>query len=164
MNATAGHSSETTVSLREAQSTDKTALLQLEQALIKAERPFNASLKAKGAYYYDIDYLIDDADTHLLVGEVSDELIASGYVQIRRSKAALNHDRHGYLGFMFVAENYRGQGLNKQIMQRLIGWGKSQGVSNFYLDVYSQNASAIRAYEKLGFSPTLMEMQLRIED
>lgn len=154
----------TRVTFREALFDDKAALLQLEQSLIAAERPFNASLKQAGAYYYDLDHMIDDADTQLLVGEVSGDIIASGYVQIRRSKAALNHDRHGYLGFMFVAESHRGQGLNKRIMQRLIDWGKSRGVSDYYLDVYSHNASAIRAYEKLGFSPTLMEMQLRLAD
>ncbi|PTY37458.1 GNAT family N-acetyltransferase [Saccharospirillum sp. MSK14-1] len=152
------------VIFREALHDDKTALLKLEQSLIEAERPFNASLKPVGAYYYDLDHLIEDVQTQLLVAEADGEVIASGYVQVRRSKAALNHDQHGYLGFMFVAENYRGQGLNKQIMQRLIDWGKDQDVSAFYLDVYSQNASAIRAYEKLGFAPTLMEMQLNLEN
>ena len=151
------------VIFREAVHDDKTALLQLEQALIEAERPFNASLKQVGAYYYDLDHLIEDAQTQLLVGEANGDIIASGYVQIRRSKAALNHDRHGYLGFMFVADDYRGQGLNKLIMQRLIDWGKVQGVSDFYLDVYSQNASAIRAYEKLGFESSLMEMKLNLD-
>lgn len=148
------------IAFRPAREDDKPSLLALEQALIKAERPFNALLKDVGAHYYDVDFLIQDDNTRLLVGEIEGQIVATGYVQIRTSKASLVHEAHGYLGFMFVADAYRGRGLNKLVMQQLIDWGKSQGARYFYLDVYSQNDSAIRAYEKLGFQRSLMEMVL----
>jgi RimJ/RimL family protein N-acetyltransferase len=37
-----------------------------------------------------------------------------------------------------------------------------QGVTDFYLDVYADNPSAIRAYEKLGFKPNLVEMKMSL--
>ncbi|WP_409526022.1 hypothetical protein [Nitrincola sp. MINF-07-Sa-05] len=41
--------------LREARVDDYPSLAALEQKVIDAERPYNASLKEKGAYYYDIE-------------------------------------------------------------------------------------------------------------
>lgn len=149
--------------LRKAKVDDYDSLAALEQKVINAERPYNASLKEKGAYYYDIEKLISDCDSRLIVGEVSSQIIATGYVQIRHSKPALDHDNHGYLGFMYVAEEYRGLGLNKVILEDLVSWGQQRGVTDFYLDVYAGNSSAIRAYEKFGFQGSLLEMKLNLK-
>ena len=112
--------------VREATVDDHAFLAALEQQVIGAERPYNASLKEKGAYYYDIKKLIFDSDSRLVVGEVSGDIIATGYVRVRHSKPSLNHDNHGYLGFMYVAEEYRGLGLNQVIMQDLVSWGSNK--------------------------------------
>lgn len=146
--------------VREARRDDYGSLAVLEQKVIDAERPYNPSLKEKGAYYYDIEKLISDQKSRLVVGAVSGDIIATGYVQVRKSKPALDHDSHGYLGFMYVVEEYRGLGLNKVILRDLVSWGQQQGVTNFYLDVYAENNSAVRAYEKFGFRGSLLEMKL----
>ncbi len=149
--------------VREAGADDYHSLAALEQKVIDAERPYNASLKEKDAYYYDIEKLISDRHSRLVVGEVSGDIIATGYVQIRHSKPALDHENHGYLGFMYVAEEYRGLGLNKVILEDLVSWGQQRGVTDFYLDVYAENNSAVRAYEKFGFRGSLLEMKLNLE-
>ncbi|MFD1009521.1 GNAT family N-acetyltransferase [Oceanisphaera ostreae] len=151
------------VIVREARDDDYRSLVALEQKVIDAERPYNASVKEKGAYYYDIEKLISDRNSRLVVGEVSGGIVATGYVQVRHSKPALDHDNHGYLGFMYVAEEYRGLGLNKVILQNLVSWGRQRGVTDFYLDVYAENNSAVRAYEKFGFRGSLLEMKLNLE-
>ena len=87
-------------------------------------------------------------------------IVGSGYARIRESKAHLTHDFHVYLGFMFVAPTHRGRGINQLVIQSLISWGKSQGMQDFYLEAYAQNNSALRAYEKLGFKASLLEMKL----
>ncbi|MCP1727008.1 ribosomal protein S18 acetylase RimI-like enzyme [Natronospira proteinivora] len=149
--------------VREARGEDYDCLVGLEQKVIDAERPYDESLKENGAYYYDIEKLISDQNARLVVGEVSGSIIATGYVQVRRSKPALNHDSHGYLGFMYVTEEYRGLGLNKVILRDLVSWGRQQGVTNFHLDVYAGNESAVRAYEKFGFRGSLLEMKLNVD-
>ena len=149
--------------IREAQDADLDALLALEQEIIEAERPFNTAIKSQDAYYYDLKKLMVEEDSRLVVGQVLDSIVATGYAQIRHSKPSLKHERHGYLGFMFVAEAYRGLGLNKLILQELIAWGQAQGVHDFYLDVYADNSPAIRAYEKFGFAASKLEMTLSLE-
>jgi len=145
---------------REAKLEDLPQLLKLEQGVVEAERPYNSAIKSEGASYYDIPYLIEDEQSYMLVLEHEGEIIATGYSQIRTSKKSLKHDQHAYLGFMFVVAEHRGKGINKQLMEKLLDWSQQQGIDDFYLDVYAQNQSAIKAYEKLGFAPCLVEMRL----
>jgi ribosomal protein S18 acetylase RimI-like enzyme len=150
------------IMIRKALIQDKTVLLQLEQAIIDAERPYNQTIKLKGASYYDLDNLLQDASSNLMVAESNGRIIGTGYAQIRVSKQALEHVKHSYLGFMYVVPEYRGLGINKQILDTLIKWSKTQEVSDFYLDVYNENDAAVNAYKKVGFVKTLVEMKLNI--
>jgi GNAT superfamily N-acetyltransferase len=63
---------------------------------------------------------------------------------------------------MYVEPEYRGFGINKLIIENLIDWSKEQGVFDLYLDVYDGNHAAIRAYEKVGFIKSLVEMKINI--
>ena len=148
------------INFRKASMNDKPILLEFEQEVLQAERPYNSSIKLVDAYYYDMDDLLSSKKTHLLVAENKDRVVGSGYAQIRTSKQSLLHEAHCYLGFMYVVPEYRGRGGNKSILERLIQWSKNQGVSDCYLDVYSANEAAIRAYEKAGFVGSMIEMKL----
>ena len=148
------------LTFREATPSDTNDLLALEQKVIEAERPFNSAIKDKNAHYYNIPELISSSNSHLLVAENNSEIIATGYIQIRQSKPSLQHASHGYLGFMFVLPQFRGQGINKTILDKLISWGSINGITDFYLDVYASNQAAIKAYQKVGFTPSLLEMKL----
>lgn len=154
---------EQAVHFRRATLDDIPQLLNHEQSVLAAERPFNPIIRDKGAYYYQLDKLLVDEAAYVLVGEVEGNIIATGYVQIRPSKPALRHENHGYLGFMYVDPAFRGQGLNQRVIRQLVEWARQKGISDFYLDVYANNESATRAYEKLGFVPTLMEMRLNLD-
>lgn len=149
--------------IRQATLDDLSTLLEIEQKVIEAERPFNSSLKTEKISYYDIEALVADENSHLVVAEVDNNIIATGYAQIRQSLISRKHDIHGYLGFMFVSPDFRGKGINNAVIESLIAWGKSRGAGAFYLDVYSTNSPAIKSYEKAGFEPCLLEMKLVIE-
>jgi len=155
----------TNINLRQATKEDLEILLQFEQKVLEAERPFNASIKPVDASYYDLKGMTDDENTLLLVAYIDSQIIGSGYAQIRPSKiSSLNHSVHSYLGFMYVEPEYRGLGINKMIIDELIIWTKSQGILDVYLDVYEDNKAAVRAYEKVGFSKSLVEMKLSLEN
>ena len=151
------------ITIRTALLTDKTVLLALEQKVVEAELPYNETIKTQNARYYDIDNLLISDDTKLIVAQYNKEIIGTGYVQIRPSKKSLQHTHHGYLGFMYVAPEFRGLGINKKIMEALTLWAKSRNINDFYLDVYHQNSAAIKAYEKVGFTPSLVEMKLNCQ-
>jgi len=45
-------------------------------------------------------------------------------------------------------------------MNDLIDWGKAQGYTEFQLEVYAENESAISAYTKAGLVPEILTMRL----
>jgi ribosomal protein S18 acetylase RimI-like enzyme len=149
------------ISLRAACEADIGVLREFEQQVVLAERPFNSTIREdEVVFYYDIEHLIASDDSLLVVGERAGELVATGYVQLRVSKAHYDHERHAYLGFMYVVPECRGKGLNRVVLDHLVQWSQEQGVDVFSLDVYADNAAAVRAYEKYGFKPLLLEMTL----
>jgi GNAT superfamily N-acetyltransferase len=152
------------IKIRSALISDKVNLLHLEQQVIEAERPYNNSIKPNNAAYYDMDNLLTSERSKLVVAEHNNQIIGTGYVQIRESKKSLKHKQHGYLGFMYVDADFRGLGVNKQIMENLIEWAKIEGITDFYLDVYRDNDAAIRAYEKVGFTQSMVEMKLSVNE
>jgi len=152
------------IKIRKATLLDLKQLLVFEQDLIKAERPFDPTLKPDPINYYDLKSLLISPLAEVLVAEADNKVIASGYVRIDRSKPFLKHSTHAYLGFMYVLPEYRGQGINKQIMDALKDWAVSKNITEFRLEVYYDNISAIKAYEKVGFSRYSLEMRYNLDD
>ncbi|MFN8333852.1 MAG: GNAT family N-acetyltransferase [Cyclobacteriaceae bacterium] len=151
--------SSTVSTIRKATPADKPTLLQFEQGVIEAERPCDPTLKRDDTIYYDIDEMIRASHIELLVAEVNGELVGCGYARIETAKLYLQHRQHAYLGFMYVRPEFRGRGINQQIMEALKNWSKEQGVHELRLEVYVQNESAIKAYEKIGFIRHMYEMR-----
>jgi len=149
-----------TIIIRKAVPGDLDTLLGFEQGVISAERPFDPTLKPGHTNYYDIEKMIASPDVELLVAEQDGKLIGSGYARIENAKPYLVHERYAYLGFMYVIPSFRGRGINKMIMKALVKWSASQNIAELRLDVYHANESAIRAYEKVGFSKHMVNMRM----
>jgi ribosomal protein S18 acetylase RimI-like enzyme len=150
------------ITIRTATVHDLEILLQFEQGVIAAERPFDSTLKKGAIHYYDIEGMIDNSSVKLVVAEVQSQVVGSGYCRLENAKPYLKHTRHGYLGFMYVVPEYRGRGINKLIIGKLANWARSENITELRLDVYHGNTTAILAYEKAGFSKHMIEMRLAI--
>ena len=148
------------ITIRPARKEDLPVLLEFEQGIIAAERPMDPTLKEGKISYYDIGAMIDADDVEVLVAELNGELVGSGYARISEAKSYWKYPRFTYLGFMFVPPEHRGNGINKLILEGLKKWTLEQGIHQMKLEVYHNNPSAIRAYEKAGFKRNLVEMQL----
>ena len=142
---------------------DLPLLLEFEQGVITAERPFDPTLKKDPTSYYDIEEMITAENVHLIVAEINKKLVGSGYARIEKSKYYLQHKYHGYLGFMYVVPEHRRKGVNNKILENLAQWCKSKNIHELRLDVYNDNADALKAYEKAGFTKHLIEMRMEIK-
>ncbi len=158
----------TNIHIRPAITDDLPTLYRFEQGVITAERPFDPTLKPDPINYYDLAAMIDHPDIQLLVAEFGagsaidppeTRLVGSGYARIEPAKPYLRHPIHAYLGFMYVEPAHRGKGINTLIIEGLRGWAQSRGITELRLDVYNNNTSAIRAYEKAGFVPHMLNMR-----
>lgn len=147
------------VLIRKATPADKPVLLQFEQGVISAERPFDPTLKPDPINYYNLDELLTAPHIHCVVAEVDGAVVGSGYARLEYAKHYIKHLKHAYLGFMYVLPKYRGQGINSQVLATLEAWAKSQNVTEFRLEVYHANSPAIKAYEKFGFSRLMIQMR-----
>ncbi|MEL6484971.1 MAG: GNAT family N-acetyltransferase, partial [Bacteroidota bacterium] len=136
-------------------------LLSFEQALIKAERPFDPTIAKDPVSYYDIASYVSDANVKVLVAEVDGQIVASGYALRKEARHYLDHKWYGYLGFMYTKREYRGKGINQKVTQGLVAWCKEMGLNEVRLTVYDENQSAVNAYLKSGFEKHIMEMRLK---
>ena len=142
---------------------DLPILYDFEQGIIDYERPFDETLKTGKINYYDLEAMIGSKKTEVAVAVVNREIVGSGYVKIKKGKSYLQHDIYGYLGFMFVKPDFRGLGINRQIISHLKDWARSINISELRLDAYDENLSAVKAYEKAGFRKQLVNMRMKLE-
>ncbi len=151
------------ISIRKAVPSDLPVLLNFEQGLIRDERPFDPTIRQDPVWYYDLEALISNPEARVLVAEYDGKVLASGYGIRRQPRHYLDHNAYAYLGFMYTLPEFRGLGINGQIISELRQWARDQGLFEIRLTVYCENQPALRAYEKAGFTEHLSEMRLREE-
>jgi GNAT superfamily N-acetyltransferase len=149
--------------IRQAQEDEISLLIEFEQGIVEAERSFDNTLREGKIHYYDLLELIKSEEAEVLVAVVDDQLVGSGYAKLLDAKPYQKYEKYAYLGFMYVKPAYRGQGINKLILQKLINWAKNRNISEVRLQVYDENAIAKNAYQKTGFKPNLLEMRMEID-
>lgn len=152
------------IHIRSAQKSDLPTLLRFEQGIVTAERPYDHTLKPDPISYYDIAAMLDAPDSEVAVAELNGQLIGSGYAQRKASRHYLEPEFHAFIGFLYVDPNYRGQGVNQKVLDHLFEWARQNNLPEIHLTVYPDNAPAIRAYEKVGFKPYIMEMRLNLDE
>ncbi len=149
--------------IRKATIEDLPVLLQFEQGIITAERPFDSTLKPDPISYYDLKAFIITTDVQVLVAEIDGEIAGSGYARIKKTpENYYDFENYAYLGFMYVLPAYRGMGVNQAIIEELKKWAVEQGLTEIRLEVYNDNIGAIKAYEKAGFKKRMIEMRIRL--
>ncbi|GAB5455035.1 MAG: hypothetical protein Hens2KO_12640 [Henriciella sp.] len=150
--------------IRAAAAEDLPTLLRFEQGIITAERPYDQTLKPDPISYYDIGEMITDPDAEVAVAVSDGRLIGSGYAIKKASRHYLNPPFHAFIGFLYVEPDFRGRGVNQRVLDHLFAWARANDLPEIHLTVYPDNAPAIRAYEKVGFEPYILEMRLNLDD
>jgi len=150
--------------VRKAALKDLPILKKFVLGLIQVELPMDSTIKEDTSTYYDLNELIQSSESDVFVVELDTKIVASGYAKIIDDKPYLKHDKQGYLGFMFVPEDYRGHGFNKLILDALFKWCKERSVFEIRLDVYDKNTAAIKAYVKAGFKKNMLNMRMNIKE
>lgn len=151
------------IQVRPAHLEELPTLLEFEQGIITFERPFDPTLANDPISYYDIKEMIGSENAEVIVAVVDDKIVASAYAKIVEAKPYFKHSQYAYLGFMFVKPDFRGRGINRKIIENLNLWAKSKNLTEVRLQVYDENDSAVRAYEKAGFKKYMVTMRMEIE-
>ena len=63
-----------------------------------------------------------------------------------------NYEKWTTLNRLFVREDYRGRGLGRELVRRILQEAHSQGATKALLQVDTKNVVAIKLYQRLGFT------------
>lgn len=88
---------------------------------------------------------MNSQDTIYLAGFLGDR--AAGYCGLLRSFEEAD------ITNVAVAEEFRGRGVGRRMLEALMEEGRRQGICRFTLEVRTGNLRAIHLYQKLGFEP-----------
>ena len=152
------------ISIRRAEARDIETLKRFQQGIVVAERPFDPTIRKGDVSYYDLGALIASPDAFVAIAEAGGAPIGCGFARRAKSRSFIDPPEYAYVGLMFVAPERRGRGVGALILARLQDWARDAGLSEMHLEVYPQNAAAVRAYQKAGFQPYMLEMRLPLDD
>jgi ribosomal protein S18 acetylase RimI-like enzyme len=105
--------------------------------------------------------LLADPNRALLVAEIDGEVAGVALLQETsgREDPIVRPRRYLTIEEIAVAEDYRGQGIGRQLMERAAAWAVERGLGTIELDVWEANRAAIRFYERLGYKPIRRRMR-----
>lgn len=134
--------------LRPARETDAPALVALLDA-VAAEREFIAAVPGERSVAEEqlaLAALLSQGGLSIVV-EV--EATIAGHLAIHRGVTP--DEAHSGDVAIIVANQYRGAGVGRLLMETAIDWGRAVGLSRLHLGVFSSNDRAIALYRSLGF-------------
>ncbi len=71
--------------------------------------------------------------------------------------------KRGEINDLFILEDYRKKGIGKMLIKKAISFFKSQKVKLILLNVDSNNFSALKFYEKIGFKELMKRICFYVE-
>jgi len=105
-------------------------------------------------------------DGAVFVAEAGEELV--GFLDVWKdgpSRAPMfKQVTFAHLENMVVDARYRRQGIAAALLSEARRWAAERGLNSLQLKVYSANTSAVSFYEKEGFVPLALTMELSIQE
>jgi len=147
------------VTMRRATAADIATLRRFEQGIIAAERPYDPTIRKGQVQYYDLEAIIASDEACVAIAEIAGEAIGCGLARKKASAVYVDPPFHAYVGLIYVEPAHRGKGVSETIISMLTDWARENHLCEIRLEVYPANAAAIRAYEKAGFAPYMLEMR-----
>ncbi len=106
---------------------------------------------------------IKDKKSLLFVAEVNGEVVGYSKSLIRTvGNEVWTPATFIFVYEMYVAPSFRYRGIANTMLDEIKKTAKEVGASKIELDVWSFNEAAIRLYEKSGFTPQRIKMELKI--
>lgn len=128
--------------------------------LLSPQAVFNGTLGEVKPTNEKIKHLVEpllEKGSYYLIATENDKLM--GWVLIGTSKDQFTDRINGFIYELFVREEFRGNGISKQLMRIAIDQLKQDGHSEVRLSAFAGN-QAIKLYEKMGFNIRTVSMSL----
>lgn len=106
--------------------------------------------------------VVSGSNSLCLIAETREEII--GYITGFISKKSHRRSpKQGILQSVFVQSKYRNQGIGSNLVSHMVYWAKSRGAQIISVSTYISNEKAILFYEKFGFKPRILSLELSVK-
>jgi len=99
----------------------------------------------------------------VLVAQLEDRIIGYAYGRMEPRDWNSLRERCGYIHDLYVDENERSRGVGTSLMEEMVRRLSSLGAPRVILTTATQNITAHRVFERLGFRTTMLEMTKECE-
>ena len=153
------------VSIRRAGPEDVSEIVSLNHSLFQEDAgtrdPYtNLNWPREGGSEY-FSGLLGSERVLCLLAESGGETV--GYlVGYKKEKSSLRPVDAAELESMYVREGYRSLGVGKRLVDEFLRWLGQQGVERVSVTAYAANERAISFYEKLGFEPKNLSLEMGV--
>lgn len=112
-----------------------------------------------------ISSIIGNKDEILFNAESNQTIIGVVHIGIREAPYIdiMVPRRYAVIDNIVVLKAYRGKGVGKMLMKKADEWISSKGIKHVELHVWEFNQSAIKFYEKLGYTTACRKMWQLLE-
>ena len=111
------------------------------------------------------DEMLQKDFIHSLIAYSSGQPVGYAVLIVRNYDIPLFCEDHKsiYIDQMCVIEEYRHQGVGKQLMEKIKEFALDKDIKRIELSVWVDNVNAIKFYEKMGFADYLNNMCCKID-
>ncbi len=153
------------VKIRPAEPSDSARILEMLAAIGKLHSEGRPDIYCQNLVKYSTEELVAimaDERSPIIVAELDGEVVGYAFMQIKevRGNSALVERRYVYVDDLCVDESSRGHGIGRLLMDGVVDYTRSIGLSKVELNVWEFNESAVRFYERYGMSTQKRQMEL----
>ena len=144
---------------------DIPGMIRLLQQVGEVHHQIRPDLFRSGAQKYDeaaLKALLSDENRPILIGELDGHVAGYAFciLQITKDDPVLMDRKVLYIDDLCVEESLRGQGVATEVYQKTLAFARELGCDAVTLNVWCGNDSAMKFYEKSGFKPQKVGMEV----
>ena len=108
-----------------------------------------------------LEALLQDKNRPILVAEDGEAVLGYAFcvIQNTQNNPVLQDVKTVYIDDLCVEETCRGGGVGKALYQAVLDYARGVGAYNVTLNVWAENKSALKFYEKMGLLPQKYGME-----
>ena len=151
--------------LRFASEKDIPGMIKLLKQVGQVHHQIRPDLFRAGAQKYDeaaLSALLSDETRPILIAEIDSRVAGYAFciLQVTKDDPVLKDRRVLYIDDLCVEETRRGQGIATALYQRTLEFARELNCDAVTLNVWCGNDSAMKFYEKSGFRPQKVGMEV----
>lgn len=151
--------------IRFAKNADIPAMIRLLKQVGRAHYEGRPDIFREDAQKYDeaaLEMLLQDKNRPILVAEEAGKVLGYAFCVIQNTVGdpVLQDRLTVYIDDLCVEETCRGAGVGKALYQAVLAYAKELGAYNVTLNVWAENKSALKFYEKMGLMPQKYGMEI----